>query len=282
MHEGVRGDPTRPVRRVYDAAADTVSDDNIVPEYSNIRSRVHRFRSMIMPPIPADIEDVVIDGEWRNTWRGQRFLLKLNNDWGLALFSSGRMLTVLQQARCIYIDGTFRTAPLPYMQILTVHGLYHRWVIPLAFCLLTGKTVGLYRQVLKALKRAVLRLTGQQLAPEQVVMDFEHSLMLAVETEFPQARTAGCYFHFTQSLWRHVQELQLAREYRRNGRLQKVIRRVMAIAFLPVILVRQNFVALRASRPVRRLVNVLPQVDDWLDYVEVTYIQQNALFPPRV
>lgn len=282
MHERVRKDPTRPVRRVYETTAGGIPNDEHIPEYHNIRSRVQRYRSTFMPPIPSDVKDVVIDGEWRQTWSGQKFLVKLDNSWGLALFSSKRMLTVLQKAKCIYMDGTFRTAPRPYMQIVTVHGLYHRWVIPLAFCLLTGKTVGQYRQFLMALKTAVLRLTRQQLNPEKVVMDFEHSMMIAVETELPQAQVAGCYFHFTQSLWRQVQEFHLASEYRRHNSLQKTIQKVMAIAFLPVILVRQNFMTMRSSRQVRHLVRMLPQLDNWLDYVYQTYIQRNALFPPPV
>jgi len=40
----------------------------------------------------------------------------------------------------LYIDGTFKTAPHPYKQLVTVHGLYQGFVIPLTFCLLTGKT----------------------------------------------------------------------------------------------------------------------------------------------
>jgi hypothetical protein len=283
MQAVVSEDSTTPVQRVYDAAADANSEDDsdtYVASFDSVRSRVQRYRAQYMPAIPAVIEDVEIDGQWRKTWKKERFLIKLDNDWGIAVFTTRRMLTAMQAAQCLYLDGTFCTAPRPYMQMVTIHGMYLGFVIPLAFCLLTGKNVGQYRQVLRSVKRAVLRVTGQPLLPGKVVLDFEHGLILAVETEFPLARAAGCYFHFTQSLWRHVQEVGLAGIYKRNGRLRKLVRCVMAIAFLPVLIVRQNFMVLRRTMRVRRLVRRFPQLDEWLDYVEATYIRGNAPFPP--
>jgi len=154
-------------------------------------------------------------------------------------------------------------------------------LILLAFyCNVTaGKTVGQYRQLLQQLKRNVQQATGRRLTPQRMVVDFERSLILAVETEFPRCRISGCYFHFTQSLWRHIQQVGLAREYRRNLDLKRVIRLVMALAFLPVLLVRQNFLLLCNRRSTRRLIRRYPQLQDWLDYVWATYVANNAAFP---
>lgn len=56
----------------------------------------------------------------------------------------------------------------------------------------------------------------------------------------------------------------------------------MAIGFLPTLLVRQNFTLLRNSRQTQRLLQRFPQLDDWLEYVQSTYISNNAPFPPTV
>ena len=222
----------------------------------------------------------LIDDEWRKTWRGHEYLTLQDNNWGIAVFTTSKMLTAMQKSTCFYLDGTFRTAPLPYMQLLTIHCRYQGFVVPVAFCLLTGKTIGQYnRQVLQHLKRTVRRRTGHRLHPSEAVLDFEYSLMLAIQTEFPTCRLSGCYFHFQQSLWRHLQHLGLSRDYRRNRKLQKVVRLVMSIGFLPVIVVRQNFRVLHGSRRMRQLVLRFPELDDWLDYVHATYIAPNALFP---
>jgi hypothetical protein len=93
---------------------------------------------------------------------------------------------------------------------------------------------------------------------------------------------SGCYFHFNESLWRHIQQIGLARDYQQDCRLNKVIRRVMAIGFLPTLLVRQNFLLLRNSRRVQRLINTYPTLDEWLEYVQTTYIDQDSHFPPAI
>ncbi|KAI8490584.1 hypothetical protein Bbelb_318520 [Branchiostoma belcheri] len=139
------------------------------------------------------------------------------------------------------MDGTFRSCPRPYQQFLTIHGLCHGRVIPLVMALMADKRVGTYRQVLNHVKRKVREQTGRRLRPERIVSDFEAALMAAYETEFVEATTSGCYFHFCQSLWRHIQELGLARGYREDPRLKKCLRKIMAIGYLPVPLVRLNF-----------------------------------------
>jgi MULE transposase domain len=283
MHKRINDNPTQPVRRVYDDAVRENSDDSDdIPAFSNVRSRTKRYRSQFVPPIPTAINDVNIQDEWAKTWKGRQFLNYCDNVCGYALFTTRRMLTSLQQATIIYVDGTFRTAPRPYMQLVTVHGRINGFVIPLVFVLMTGKSTNQYTQVLQRLKAETLRLTQQSLNPRRIILDFEQSLMAALSAEFPTARLAGCYFHFSQSLWRHIQHLGLATDYRRHRRLKHVIRKVMAIGFVPTLLVRKNFNLLRTSRRVQRLVNTFPRLNDWLDYVDATYIHANALFRPAL
>lgn len=283
MHKRLADDPTQPVRRVYDEAIrDDSGDSDDLPAFSNVRTRTKLYRSQFVPPIPATITDVDIKDEWAKTWKGRQYLSRLDNTVGFALFSTNRMLRTLLHAASIYVDGTFRTAPHPYVQILTIHGLINGFVIPLVFVLMTGKSTSQYTEVLKHLKAETLRLTQQAFQPQRVILDFEHSLMIALEAEFPSARLSGCYFHFNQSLWRHVQHLGLATDYLQNRRLQKIVRKVMAIGFLPTLLVRQNFNLLRSSRRVQRLINTFPRLDDWFEYVDATYVQTNALFRPSI
>jgi hypothetical protein len=58
------------------------------------------------------------------------------------------------------------------------------------------------------------------------------------------------------------------------------MRKVMAIGFLPTLVVRANFTLMRNSRRTQRLVNHFPKLGDWLDYVQLTYVNQNAVFLP--
>lgn len=271
-----------PIRRAYDEAAEESGSSEDIPAFTSVRSRAKRFRSKFIPPLPTDIEDVHIEDEWARTWKGERFLSHLDNDWGIAIFTTSKMLRVLQQCRRVFIDGTFRTAPHPYTQFVTIHGDLNGFVVPLVFCLTTGKTIGQYRQILQHVKQEVRRVTRRRFKPSRMVLDFEQSLMMAVETELPACRLSGCYFHFTQSLWRNLQQLGLAHAYMHDRRLQRTVRKLMAIGFLPVLLVRQNFQLLRRSRRTRRLERRYPHLVDWLDYVETNYMNSNSLFRPAV
>lgn len=284
IREKIATDPTVPVRRVFDKVVDEeiCSDSDELPNWEGLRTRAKRMRSKFMPPLPATIDDVDINGPWAETWKSQRFLSHIDNDWGIVVFTTNRMITALQRCDTLFIDGTFRTAPFPYMQFVTIHGLYHGHVIPLVFALLTNKTVGLYRQLFSHLKRYTRRVTGRALRPVNIVLDFEQAILLAVETELPGTRLSGCYFHFTQSLWRKLQNLGLAGIYRRDPQVRATIRKVMAIGFLPVLLVRQNFTMLQGSRRTRRFSRRYPAFQRWLSYVETTYIGNRVLFPPPI
>lgn len=66
-------------------------------------------------------------------------------------FVDRKQARALAQCQVIYIDGTFKTAPKPYKQIVTMNGLYKGQVIPLVFALSAGKEVGHYRQILQAI-----------------------------------------------------------------------------------------------------------------------------------
>ncbi|KAL8610307.1 hypothetical protein ACOMHN_062039 [Nucella lapillus] len=87
------------------------------------------------------------------------------------------------------MDATFKTCPRPYSQMLVIQGDYHGRVLPFLTVLMTNRTIGDYRQILQAVKRKVLRLTGHTWEPASIVMDFEQALITAVETELPNTRT---------------------------------------------------------------------------------------------
>ncbi|XP_078679604.1 uncharacterized protein LOC144915245 [Branchiostoma floridae x Branchiostoma belcheri] len=237
----VEADPSQPARRVYDEVVHDEDDVGNVPNFQTVRTQLERRRAALAPPIPYDVADVVIPDQWRETWDGREYVSHQDNEWGIIVFATNRNYRKMRHCSVLYMDGTFRSCPRPYQQFLTIHGLCHGRVIPLVMALMADKRVGTYRQVLNHVKRKVREHTGRRLRPERIVSDFEAALMAAYETEFVEATTSGCYFHFCQSLWRHIQELGLARGYREDPRLKKCLRKIMAIGYLPVPLVRLNF-----------------------------------------
>lgn len=224
-----------------------------------------------MLEIPDTINDVDINGQWATTWAERQFLSHLDNTWGVCVFATDKNLRSLIRCEIVFIDGTFKTCPDPNEQFVTIHGLYHWRVLPFVLALVTGKIVGYYRQTVKA---RVRNLTGHRFAPNIAIRDFEHitSIIIAIDTELRRTRVRSCYFHFCQKLWRHVQSLGLARSYTIYRNLKICIQKVVAIAYLPVAIVRQNFRLLLAARRTRRFINRFPALLDYLAYFQRHYL----------
>ena len=66
----------------------------------------------------------------------------------------------------------------------------------------TGTLCVLYKQVMKAVLELV---PTNQLST--IVMDFEASFWRSVKKLRPDVMQRGCFFHYTQAVWRKVQEL---------------------------------------------------------------------------
>ena len=273
----IEEDPTLPIKRSFDEVLarydDELEDEDELPSFSQLRTRLQRARAATLPPLPQAIDDVQIRGDWARTWRGDRFRSHIDNDWGILVFSTTENICILRQCSKIYLDGTFKTCPHPYTQFVTLHGKYLGQVFTLAMCLMTGKTVGQYRQFLQHSKQQVRNVTHHRWRPPMAICDFEQAIILAIETELPNTRIGTCYFHFCQSLWRKIQELGLVTTYRRRPRARNLIRKIMAIGFLPVPLVTQNFNMLTGDRATVRLINRYHSLRDFITYVTNTYIQ---------
>ena len=160
---------------------------------------------LLSPPIPANIGQVDINGAWAQTWGGTCNLLSIDNQLGVVVFASQRELEVLSRCTQIFIDGTFHTATFPYCQIVTLHGNYLGWRMPLAMALLTGKTQERYRQFLRVIQMEIFG--NRPFAPTQVVTDFKIGLKNAIHMELPLGQMYGCYFNFTQSILQRLQRL---------------------------------------------------------------------------
>ena len=70
--------------------------------------------------------------------------------------------------------------------------------------------------------------------------------------------------------------------YRVNPLLKKWVRKAMAIGFLPLAVVRINFRLMTTARDTRRLTRAFPPLNDFVVYMEHTYVGENATFPPAV
>ncbi|XP_067660025.1 uncharacterized protein [Haliotis asinina] len=206
-----------------------------VASFYSIKSGLYRQRAKVLPPVPRTRADVDFTGSWTETTDLQQFLVVDSEDEDrILIFSTAEMLDILANAETIFMDGTSFVCPSLWQQVYIVHCLVDGQMFPVAFSLLPSKSRDTYIRLFNYMKDSVLAIVGVELFPSVVQTDYEAAAIGATERVFPDAEVRGCYFHFTQAVWRQVSEKGLVNTYKDNRAFNTHVRRAAALPLLPV------------------------------------------------
>lgn len=144
----------------------------------------------------------------------------------------------------MFIDGTFKIVPVVYRefrsssQVYTFNVFFGDKIFPLLFALLPGKTMDIYVELLRILQNLRAELGSEQDLPLKWVtihLDFEQAAREAFLHIHRDVTLRGCYFHFCQAIYRHINEDSTLRYLFKNGHYEfnLATRRLMALAFVP-------------------------------------------------
>jgi len=206
-----------------------------------MRMTLHRRRRRQFPPLPASRNDLVIPEGLKQTLSGQPFLMASGPNNDFIVFCSPENLTRLCFAAIVCMDG----CPALYAQLFTIHIFDDDKLVPLVYCLMAKKDAASYNAIFEVLKQQAT-CAGQQFNPTSILSDFESGLISSVATSFPGARHRGCHFHFCQAIYRKVQALGLTATYDTDREARMQIRQLMALGFLPLVVVRLTFATLES------------------------------------
>jgi len=78
------------------------------------------------------------------------------------------------------------------------------------FCLVENHNQVVYDRMFNEVQRMII--LG---SPEGILLGFESAAINAFRSALPNATVAGCYFHFTQSVMRKVNEIGMNEGYER-------------------------------------------------------------------
>ena len=131
----------------------------------------------MMPPIPHCHDDVMFEGDWAKTWKGQEFVSCKDDDWETIIFATTADLQKLAKCKTIYLDGTFKSCPKPYSQFVTIHGMYYGRVLPFVMALTSEKSIDHYRGIVAHVKQRILNITRKNFNPNKVICDFEIAII---------------------------------------------------------------------------------------------------------
>ena len=137
------------------------------------------------------------------------------------------------------MDGTFLNVPPQFAQLYTVHELFHDRHIVGAYGLLPNKRLDSYNEFLKQLRTLTNHVNSQS-----VIIDFEHSIMGALDQVYPIVPQKGCLFHLSKIVCKSVQDEGMSKLNMNDGEFRTNIRIISALSFVPVAGTIQAFDAL--------------------------------------
>ena len=123
----------------------------------------------------------------------------------------------------IYGDGTFYSCPSLFYQLYTFHAIVDAKMYPLVYNLLPAKNQTVYTKLLTLLKD-LCQQHQLKLPPRTIFLDYEVAIRNAAHAVFPGIKAKGCFFHYTQCIWRKVEDTDLKVPYKENNDINKLVR----------------------------------------------------------
>ncbi|KAL3074822.1 hypothetical protein niasHS_014267 [Heterodera schachtii] len=150
------------------------------------------------------------------------------------------LLDVLNRARKISVDGTFKVAPAAWTQCFVIGAFVNRRLALCVHALLPGKQRKYYEEALNAVKTVIAPN-----APAHIISDFETATIRAMRETFPAAKLTGCLFHMSQAVFRKWREMGLEELYANDEEqgegARNSFRKLLALALIPEQHVRRGF-----------------------------------------
>lgn len=163
-------------------------------------------------------------------------------------FCDRKFLEALGNVEDIRIDGTFKTSPSlkGVYQLITLIIVRKNTPIPIAWILMANKTKTSYKDVWKFIKENFATLSNFKTA----MTDFELAMRSGLRAVFQGIKVYGCWFHYTQCLWRNAVKKGFCRI--KNNKKHRpehhfIVRQLMALALIPESGVKQQYYRIRAE-----------------------------------
>ena len=154
-----------------------------LPQTSSLKRSIRRVRQEEQCRSTVNHRNqLILSEEDTKTNKGKAFLMFDSGEVEdrMLVFSTEKNLNVLASCKHYFMDGTFKTVPVIFDQLYTIHGMKNGYVIPLVYALLPNKREETYSNFLRTVKTI-----APTLDVESVNTDFEPAVVKAIKEELP-------------------------------------------------------------------------------------------------
>jgi hypothetical protein len=95
-----------------------------------------------------------------------------------------------------------------------VQGLIIGKFYAMVYCIMEKMDINSYNIIFKIIKTKITTY------PKFVIMDFERAPISSIDANFPRTRLTGCFFHFSQSLWKRLQSHGMTSIYKSSEKFK--------------------------------------------------------------
>lgn len=260
-------------------------------QYDSYKSCLYDQKAKTLPKLPTNTDEIVFRMHYTLTNYGEPFLLFDTKDGDrIICFSSLHQLKCLSISVEWHIDGTFGTSPYLYYQMYIISAWYLGEMHPCCFVFLKNKKQSTYYRMLECLKNSAkereLNLNPEvnfkkhlnlhssyfteliKLILQIILSDFELGAMNAFHLHFGNATIKGCYFHYSQAIWKNISDKGLKKHYQESILIKKWLKQFKALAIVPETLVLVAWNHLIQIRPHEEY----DKISDFINYFYNTWI----------
>ncbi|KAI5645456.1 MULE transposase domain-containing protein [Phthorimaea operculella] len=221
----------KPVSKIYAECMNSsnseleTSDSDSNQEIPEVRSKIDAlyYARRKALKVPSEHFKSIKDVVFPKILTDKFLLFEADDKNPFFIFGTPKYKKYIEETDLFLVDGTFKVVPGPFEQLFSIHVDLNStsedtMVIPVFYCLLLDKKQETYEKLFQILKE------NFGLVISKLKCDYEMAVINAVKKIFPDVRVKGCFFHFSQAIWKNAVDLGLIK--RKKRQLKKKARQI--------------------------------------------------------
>lgn len=237
-----------------------------IPTKQQITSKIKNIRKGTVPKFIDMFNNELGQTKEKNPFlKSYKKYIHNNKIEELVIWCSEEGISILRQQGQVFIDGTFKCVPSPFVQCIVVlsHDTVTNLYVPCCWALLSSKNENAYWILLQEL----ITLTDWTWSPSICISDFEYELICSIKNQLTNTKIYGCFFHFKQSLFRKMKKIGIIKE--------NICEISNSIDFLTVISIDEIEIALEYIK--NKFIIKEQKINEFIEYFKRVWINK---YPP--